>query len=295
MSLNRVLLPGATGGRQCRCACGCLTRAPRYPSDLTDEQWQLLEPLLPVMLCDTALGGRPEKHHRRTMVNALLYVLDSGIKWRALPADFPPWQTVWGMFARWAGDGVAADITDLLRPRVRVAAGRDGEPPAGIVDAQSAHESAEGVVPAASSGFDHHKKVNGRKRHLLTDTMGLLITVAVSPASAQHRDGAAVLLDCARGRARLGRVWGDKAYDGGAFAAWAADELGITIEVVTQPKGQKGFQVLPRRWVIERTHAWITRRRRARDYERCSRHHAAWVHWAANYQMTRRLTQNPGL
>jgi len=247
MSLNRVLPGGATGGRPCTCECGCLTRVPRYPSDLTDQQWEQLEPLLPVMLCDTELGGRPEKHHRRTMVSALFYVLDNGIKRRALPADFPPWKTVWGMSARWARDGVAADITDLLRPRVRAAAGREPEPSAGIVDAQSVHESAEGVVPAASSGFDHHKKDCGRKRHLLTDTMGLLITAAVSPAQAADRDGAAVLLDCARtrGRTRLARVWGDNAYNGGAFAAWAAEELGITVEVVTQPKGQKGFQVLP--------------------------------------------------
>jgi transposase len=166
------------------------------------------------------------------------------------------------------------------------------------VDAQSVHECAEGVVPAASSGFDHHKKVNGRKRHILTDTMGLLITAAVSAANAADRDGAAVLLvhARARGRHRLAHVWGDKAYNGEDWITWAEEELGITIEVVEQPADArgKGFQVLPRRWVVERTHAWITRRRRcARDYERLPAHHAAWIHWAANIQMTRRLAKTP--
>jgi putative transposase len=291
MTLNLARAAGATPGGLCRCECGCLARGPRYPSDLTDEQWAVLEPLLPVMLCLTVLGGRPEKHRRRTMIDAMFYVADNGCKWRALPADFPPWKTVYGMFARWKKDGVLADITDRLRGRVRQAAGRDAEPSAGIADAQSVHESAEGVVPAATSGFDHHKKVNGRKRHLLTDTLGLLIGVTVTAANAPDRAGAAVLLKRARGRGRhrLARVWADNAYNGD-WTAWAQRELGITIEVVAQPRGQQGFQVLPRRWVIERTHAWTTRRRRcARDYERLPAHHAAWVHLAAIFQMTRRL------
>jgi transposase len=294
MTLNRVPAAGATSGHPCRCECGCLTRVPRYPSDLTDQQWARLEPLLPVMLCDTELGGRPEKHHRRTMIDAILYVADNGIKWRALPADFPPWKTVYHLFARWAADGVAAAVTDRLRALVRAEAGRDPEPSAGVVDAQSVHESAEGVVPAASSGFDPHKKVNGRKRHILTDTLGLLITAAVSPASAADRDGAAVLLACARsrGRTRLACIWADRAYEG-PLLTWA-EGIGVTIEIVARPPGQKGFRVLPRRWVVERTHAWITRRRRcARDYERLPNHHATWIHWAANIQMIRRLAPTP--
>jgi transposase len=292
MTLNRVLsAAAASSGRGCQCECGCASRTPRYPTDLTNEQWAELEPLVPVMLCDTPLGGRPEKHRRRTMIDAIFYVTDNGIKWRALPADFPPWKTVYGMHARWKADGVLEDITDLLRARVRQAAGRDPEPSAGIIDAQSVHESAEGVVPAATSGYDSHKKVNGRKRHLLTDTMGLLVAVKVTPASAQDRAGAAFTLKKARarGRRRLALAWADNAYNGD-WTAWSARELGITIEVVAQPRNQKGFQVLPRRWVIERTHAWITRRRRcARDYERLPEHHEAFVYWAAILQMTRRL------
>jgi transposase len=292
MTLNRVLpAAAARSGHGCQCECGCASRQRRYPTDLTDEQWAELEPLLPVMLCDTPLGGRPEKHHRRTMIDAIFYVTDNGIKWRALPADFPPWKTVHGMHARWKQDDVLEDITDRLRAKVRQAAGRDPEPSAGIIDAQSVHESAEGVVPAATSGFDSHKKVNGRKRHLLTDTMGLPMVVVVTAASAQDRTGAALALKRARarGRHRLALAWADKAYNGD-WRHWAKRELGITIEVVLQPAGQRGFQVLPRRWVIERTHAWITRRRRcARDYERLPDHHAAFVYWAAILQMTRRL------
>ena len=291
MTLNRVRAAVAT----CRCACGCATRAPRYPTDLTDEQWAALEPLLPVPLCLTPLGGRPEQHHRRAMIDAIFYLVDNGIKWRALPADFPPWKTVYGMHARWKQDGVIADITDLLRARVRAAAGRDREPSAAIVDAQSVRESAEGVVPSATSGYDGSKNVNGRKRHLMTDTLGLLIAVTVSAANAQDRDGAVTLLLRAvrRGRRRLAHVWADSGYHGG-YRHWAHSHLGITVEVVGQEpetKG-KGFQVLPRRWVIERTNAWISRRRRcARDYERLPEHHAGMVQLAAAIQMTRRLAK----
>jgi len=296
MTLNPVLPAAAvSSGRACRCECGCASRVPRYPSDLTDAQWAVLEPFLPVMLCDTELGGRPEKHHRRAVIDAIFYLADNGCKWRGLPADFPPWKTVYHLFARWARDGVAADITDRLRARVRAAAGRHPEPSAAIMDAQSVHECAEGTVPVATSGFDPHKKVNGRKRHLLTDTMGLLITAAVTAASVQDRAGGALTLKAARsrGRHRLARAWADKAYNGD-WTHWAQRELGITIEIVEQPDDQQGFQVLPRRWVIERTHAWITRRRRlARDYERLPAHHHAWIHWSANIQMTRRLAPDP--
>jgi transposase len=272
-----------------------VTRAPRYPTDLTDAQWAVLEPLLPAMLCRTALGGRPEKHHRRTMIDAMFYLVDNGIKWRAMPADFPPWRTVYGLHARWKKDGVLADLADLLRAAVRAASGRDPEPSAAVMDSQSVHESAEGVVPAATSGYDSHKKVNGRKRHLLVDTLGLLVCVIAGPANLQDRDAAAALLGRARrrGRRRLSRTWADSAYQG-AWTAWSERELGIAVHVVRQDpdaKG-KGFQVLPRRWVVERTHAWITRRRRcARDYERTPEHHVAMVQWAAILQMTRRLAK----
>ena len=253
----------------------------------------MLEPLLPPALCGTPLGGRPEKHARRAMVSALFYVLDSGCKWRSLPADFPPWKTVHGMFARWTADGAWPAVADLLRARVRQAEGRDPEPSAGAVDAQSVHESAEGVVPSATSGYDAHKKVNGRKRHLLVDTLGLLIAAVVTPAGTHDQVGAALLLKAARaaGRRRLALVWADNAYKG-KWNHWAARELGIAVKVVLPPAGPREFRPLPRRWVVERSHAWITRRRRcARDYERLPAHHCAWTYLAAIFQMTRRLAR----
>jgi putative transposase len=292
--LNRATAGCANAGR--RCDCGCAGRAPRYPTDLTDEQWAVLEPALPVMLCGTPPGGRPEKHRRRTMIDAVLYVVDNGVKWRALPADFPPWQTVHGMFSRWKADGAWADVVDRLRAGVRAAEGREPEPSAGVIDSQSVHESAEGVVPAATSGYDGWKKVNGRKRHLLAGTLGLLIAVAVSPANVQDRDGAVVLLRrSARRRPRLARVWADSGYTGDGYREWLLRELGIAVEIVTRPPaGREGeFRVMPGRWVIERTNAWVSRRRRcARDYERLPEHHAGMVQVAAILQMTRRLARN---
>jgi transposase len=287
MSFNRAR--PATATAVCACTCGCATRPRAYPTDLTDAQWAVLEPLLPVPLCQTPLGGRPELHHRRAIVDAIFYLVDNGIKWRALPADFPPWQTVYGFVRRWRADHVSHDLTDRLRALIRAAAGRNPEPSAGIIDAQSVAESAEGIVPNATSGFDSHKKVNGRKRHLLTDSLGLLLGVVVTAASVQDRDAAVTLLRRARARGRrLQRIWADSAYEGN-WTSWAAHHCATTIDIVKRGHNHTGFQVLPRRWVIERTNAWITRRRRcARDYERLLSQHAAMVQWAAILQMTRR-------
>ena len=292
MTLNRVRAGRANASWPCE--CGCAGRTPRYPTDLTDEQRAVLEPLLPVMPCLTPLGGRPEKHWRRTMIDAMFYLAGNGIKWRALPAGFPPWRTVYGLHARWKEDGVLADITGLLRAAVRTAAGRHPEPSAAVMDSQSVHESAEGVVPAATSGYDAYKKISGRKRHLLVDTLGLLVTAAVTSASAAGCQAAPLLLARARrrGRRRLALAWADSGYYGGGYQDWARTELGITVQVVEPPRLGRGhgFQVLPRRWVVERTNAWISRRRRcARDYERLPAHHAAMIYWAAILQLTRRL------
>ena len=291
MSFNPALRGDATP--ECSCTCGCVTRPRTYPTDLTDAQWAVLEPLLPVPLCQTPLGGRPERHHRRAIVDAIFYIVDNGIKWRAMPADFPPWRTVYGFCARWKKDQVLDDLVDRVRAAARAAAGRNPEPSAGVVDSQSVPESAEGVVPAATSGFDGHKRVNGRKRHILTDTLGLLIAVTVTAAGVQDRDGAVALVRKARarGRRRLALIWADNAYEG-PWTGWARAVLGIIIQIVRRCDSTAGFTVLPRRWVVERTFAWITRRRRcARDYERKPSHHAAMVQWAAILQMTRRLAR----
>lgn len=290
MTLNRVPAADATSGE---CPCGCFARQRKYPTDLTDEEWAVLEPLLPPPACLTAAGGRPEKHHRRTIISAVFYVADNGCKWRSLPADFPPWRTVYGFMRRWRAARILHDLVDDLRAIIRAAAGRQEKPSAGIIDAQSVHESAEGVVPAATSGYDQHKNVNGRKRHILVDTLGLLIAVAVSAASVPDRDGAvAVLLRAGARGTRPALAWADHGYSGAAWAAWSRETLGTAIEIVEQPRDQKGFRVLPRRWVVERTNAWISRRRRcARDYERLISQHEAMVQIAAIILMVRRAAK----
>jgi transposase len=290
MTLNRAAAADATSGE---CSCGCFTRKRKYTTDLTDREWAVLEPLLPAPACLTAPGGRPEKHYRRAITSAIFFVADNGCKWRNLPADFPPWRTVYGFVRRWRAGQALHDLVDDLRGIIRRAAGRQERPSAGIIDAQSVHESAEGVVPAATSGYDQHKNVNGRKRHLLVDTLGLLIAVAVTAASVPDRDGAVILLLLAGARGtRPALAWADHGYSGAAWTAWSREELGTSIEIVEQPRGQKGFQVLPRRWVVERTNAWISRRRRcARDYERLTSQHEAMVQIAAIIQMTRRAAK----
>lgn len=291
MPFNPVRITAPQPGHACD--CGCTTRPRRYPTDTTDAQWAILQPLLPVPLAHTAPGGRPEKHHRRAIVDAIFYLVDNGIKWRALPTDFPPWQTVYGLLARWSADGAVTDLVDLLRTRLRTALGRHPHPSAGSIDSQSVHETAEATVPTASSGFDPHKKVNGRKRHIVVDTLGLLVAVTITPANVQDRDAARPTL---RNAARRGlrHVWADQAYHG-TLTAWAAATLGTIVEIVLRPRTTTpGFHVLPRRWVVERTFAWISRRRRcARDYERLPRHHLTMVQLAAIIHMTRHLARLP--
>jgi transposase len=267
------------------CACGCSTRPRRYPSDTTDAEWQILEPLLSPPACGRSGGGRPEKHHRRAIIDAIFYLVDNGIKWRAMPTDFPPWRTVYGFLSRWHDDLTALTLTDRLREHVRQAAGRTSTPTAGCVDSQSVHECAEGTVSRDTSGYDPYKRVNGRKRHIVVDTLGLLIAVHVTPANVQDRDGARPVVHQAALHG-VQHIWADNGYHGDLIR-WAAD-LDVSIEIVPRPTG-KGFHVLPRRWVVERTFAWLTRRRRcARDYERLPEHHETIIYWAAILQMTRR-------
>jgi transposase len=182
----------ATAGPMSPAPC---QRRPRYPSDTTDPEWALIQPLLPSPACTRASGGRPEAHPRREVVDAIRYLVHNGCVWRALPADFPPWRTVYGFFARWAADGTLARVHDALREQVRLQAGRNRAPSGAIIDSQSVR--AADTVPKQSRGFDAAKKVNGRKRHLAVDTLGLLLVVLVTAASVQDRDGARPLCgDC---------------------------------------------------------------------------------------------------
>jgi len=274
------------------CACarpGC--RRPRYyPSDTSDVEWALIAPLLPVPAWQAGTGGRPEANCRRAVVDAIRYVVHNGCVWRAVPADFPPWRTVYGLYQRWNASGATWALHDGLRAAARVAAGRAAEPTAAVIDSQSVR--AAPTVPKASRGWDNAKKVNGRKRHIAVDTGGLLLEILATPASVQDRDAARPLLfNLTRARRRIRRAWADSVY-AGKLQPWAATYLNLTVQIVRRAEGQHTFEVLPRRWVVERTLAWITSYRRcARDYERLPACHEAMVLWAMITLMTRRLAR----
>lgn len=266
-------------------------RTRRYPSDTTDAQWALLDPLLPDPTWLAGRGGRPETHCRRQIVDAVFYLVDNGIKWRALPTDFPPWSTVYNYFAAWEAAGVTQQVLDGLRDRVRLREGRTAEPTAGIIDSQSVR--AADTVPSGSRGYDAGKKVNGRKRHIAVDTLGLLLCVLVTAASVQDRDGARPLLEHLSASCRRIRlVWADGGY-AGKLVDWALVTVKITMAIVKRSDDATGFVVLPRRWVVERTLAWITGHRRCvRDYERLPQHHEAMVRWSMIRITSRRLTRS---
>jgi len=262
---------------------------PRYPSDVTDKQWTLIGPLLPAPNTD----GRREKHPRREIVNAIFYVLRTGCSWRQLPHDLPPWQTVYWYFKRWRDDGTVDRLHDALRDRLRDRVGRDPMISAGIVDAQSVKGA--DTVGRASRGYDAGKRVNGRKRHIVVDTLGLLMVVMVTAASVQDRDGGARVLERLRfAMPSVATVFADGGY-AGRLVVYARRVLRVAVELVRKPADQQGFAVLPRRWVVERTFAWMVRCRRLRcDYERLPATAEAMFKWAMIGIMTRRLAPGPG-
>ncbi len=265
-------------------------RRRRYPSDTTAAEWALIEPLLPVPACQTKTGGRPEKWPRRTIIDAIRYVVDNGCKWRALPADFPPWETVYAIFRRWNQAGVVAWIRDQLRRQIRTGKGRCPYPVTLIIDSQSV--KAASTVGQASRGYDAGKKINGRKRHIAVDTLGLPVMITVTPADMSDRDAAKEALVRLRlTHPQITQVWADSAY-AGALVGWAEDRLWLTLRTVSRPKGAKGFVVLPRRWRVERTIGWLMNaRRNARDYERLPTNAEAHLTWALITLMTKRLTR----
>jgi transposase len=268
------------------------TRDRTYPSDLTDAQWALIEPFIPPPASNSETGGRPPKWHPRMIVDAILYLVRTGCAWRQLPADFPPWRTVYDYFVRWKADGTLDEIHDALRRKVREREGRATEPSAGIVDSQSVKGA--DTVGVDSRGYDAAKRINGRKRHAVVDTIGLLLVVTVTAASVQDRDGGKKILQRMRDAHREVRlVWADAGY-AGRMVDWAKTALALGVEVVRKQKNQRGFQPLPRRWVVERTFAWMMKwRRLARDYERLPEHAEAMATWAMVGLMVRRLERQP--
>ncbi len=262
---------------------------PRYPSDMSDDEWVVIEPALPAPAWRLGKGGRPGGYCRRDIVDAIRYLVKEGVQWRAVPCDLPHWRTVYGYADGWQKTGATEGMHDELRRQCRIAVGRKPEPTAAVIDSQSV-KAAE-TVAKSGRGYDAGKKINGRKRHIAVDTIGLLLTVLVTAAGVQDRDGAKPLLwNLRRAFPSVRLAWADSGY-AGKLVTWAKTKLRprLTIHVVKRTEQHK-FIVLPRRWVVERTFSWITRSRRTvRDYERLPAHHETIVHWAMIIVMSRRL------
>ncbi len=250
--------------------------------------WDVVAVHLPVR--DPRRGGRPLKYGHRLVIDTILYVLVSGCAWRLAPHDLAPWDAAYRWFRRWSAAGVWDDIHDALREQVRQANGRDPVPSAAVLDSQSAKSASGGE----QIGYDAGKRVRGRKRHLLVDTLGLLLICVVHSASVQDRAGAKLVLSWLDQQyPSIGLIWVDGGYVNvvdDSLVAWADRELGVRLEVVKRNDDLKGFQVLPRRWVVERTLGWLTHcRRLCRDYERTIAHAEDFIKIAMIRLMAARL------
>jgi putative transposase len=258
-----------------------------YPTDLNDTEWMQIAPYLPGASCT----GAPRKHAWREILNAMFYVVKNGCGWRALPHDFPAWQTVYHYFRLFRLNGLWEQLNTAIREAVRQKEGRAPQASAMIADSQSA-KSAEG---GEGRGFDGGKKVSGRKRNLLVDTLGLVVLAKVTAANVQDVHAGKQLLSALAQKpellTRLEKIFADGGYRG-QLVDWAQQNLQVVLEIVLKLEGQKGFQALPKRWVIERTFAWITRNRRlARDYERLARSSEAFIYLAMIRLGLRRLAR----
>ena len=253
-----------------------------YATDLTDYEWHSIEPLLP----GSKPLGRKIEYSRREILNALFYLNRNGCTWRNLPHDFPPYGIVSHYYQQWRTQGLWQLINDTFRVKVRRAAGRKAEPTAGCIDSQSVKTARV----AAERGYDAGKKINGCKRHILVDTLGLLMIVVVHSAAIQDRDGAKLVLAGLPTRfPSLKRIWADGGYRG-QLIDWVKDKCHCVLEIIKRNDDVRGFKVLPRRWVVERTFGWLTNYRRlARDYECDDKSSAAMVQIAMIRLMLARL------
>jgi putative transposase len=257
-----------------------------YPTDLSDAQWSRLRSYLPTPKAQ----GRPRTHSLRDVLDAIFYVLKSGCHWRLLPHDFPPWSTVYYHFRRFRLGGLWFLILKALRAAERNRAGKDPQPTAAIMDSQSVKTVEESAYP---SGYDAHKNVKGRKRHLLVDTLGLPLSIYVASADVQDRVGAQCLLAGIKVLLpRLKKIWADGAYTGEKLAGWCEEQGGWELEIVERSTETEGFTVLPHRWIVERTLGWLTRNRRlSKDYERKVQTSEAFIEVAIIRVILKRLAK----
>ncbi|WP_157524380.1 IS5 family transposase [Jiangella alkaliphila] len=264
-----------------------MSRAP-YRSDLSDARWALIEPVMSGWrAARRGLGISEPVHDLREIVNAILYVNRTGIAWEYLPHDFPPFKTVYDYYAKWEKDGTTEKIHDLLRGTARAAAGRASEPSAAILDAQSVKTSSN--VAESDQGIDAGKKIKGRKRHIATDTLGLLLVVLITAASVHDTAGGRDLVDRLADRhAGVSKAWVDRGYR--ASVAQRGVDRGIDVQVVQKDPGLKGFHPTLR-WPVERTFGWLMLHRRlVRDYETLPERSRTMIHWAMIDNMSRRIT-----
>lgn len=254
-----------------------------YLSDLTDLQWELLQKLDFVKPCGR---GRPPLN-RRLVINAIFYLVRTGCQWRLLPKDFPNWRSVYTVFRRWKITGVWKQIHDTLREQVRMSEGKEPQPTVAIVDSQSV-DTAEG---GEERGYDAGKKVTGRKRHIAVDSLGLLLMVVVHAANLQDYDGAAFVLARMKNVfTKIKVVFADSAYGRMGLPDWVKGFCGWVLQTVLRPAGAQGFVTLPKRWIVERTFAWLARyRRHSRDYEHKTDTSEAMIYISMINLMSRRL------
>jgi putative transposase len=259
----------------------------RYDSDLTNAQWNLIEDIVPGPQSNDTKGGRPIKYNRREIMNAILYVARTGVQWRLIPHDLPYWRTVYRYFTLWHDADIFETINGRLRVCVRESEGRNPEPSAGVIDSQSVKI----VANIGHAGFDGAKKVNGRKRHIVTDTLGLLLTVVVHEANLSDRVSAETVLAKVRMQfTRITTIFADQGYTGKLIETMRTT-LKLTLTIIKRTEVRK-FHLLPRRWVVERTFGWFGfYRRLAKDYERYPTHSEAFVYVAMSNIMLRRLTK----